>query len=381
MLEEAEAPAEAAEAAAGLEDLELDLGDVLEEGTQAAGAALESEEDLDLSEIEKMLETEGDVADTLEEAVELEDLELDLDLPDEPLEEKVEADAAAFAGVDDFEMADLEGEAESKAPADTFETEDLDLDFEIEEFDQAAAAAGAGERALEAEPREEVFAAADEAVAPAEAPVAAEPEPEAAMAAAAPMIPRKRRMNTPLWVLLILLILGGGAFGTYTVLNRMGIEVPFAQQLANLDIKLPFIGRLGKPKVQDAGNLKIKTYEITSRFVNSEKAGKLFVILGQVKNEYPESRDAISITGKLFTKGKVEARSETVFCGNVLSETELSNLELEAIMQRLAQPFGGGGANRAVKPGASLPFMVVFGNLPDNLEEFTLEVAGSSPAQ
>ena len=105
------------------------------------------------------------------------------------------------------------------------------------------------------------------------------------------------------------------------------------------------------------------------------------MISGQVKNEYPESRDAISITGKLFTQGKVEARSETVFCGNVLSDTELADLELEAIMQRLAKPFGGGGANRAVKPGASLPFMVVFGNLPDNLEEFTLEVAGSSPAQ
>jgi hypothetical protein len=211
--------------------------------------------------------------------------------------------------------------------------------------------------------------------------VETESEPMPAMAAASPMTARKKRMNAPLWILLILLILGGGAFGTYTVLNRMGIEVPFAQQLANLDIELPFIGRLGKPKVQDPGNLKIKTFDITSRFVTNTQEGKFFVISGQVKNEYPESRDAISITGKLYTKGKIEARSETVFCGHVLSDKEIADLGLEAIMQRLSQPFGGDGANRAVKPGASLPFMVVFGNLPNDLEEFTLEVAGSSVAQ
>ncbi|MCJ7830810.1 MAG: DUF3426 domain-containing protein, partial [Desulfobacterales bacterium] len=380
LLESEELSTEVEDAVAGVEDLELELGDALEGETEKAGAAADSEEKLDLSEIEKMLETERDAADTLEESVELEDLELDLDLPDESLEEKVEEGEAAFAEVDDFELTDLEDVFETKAPEaqeDTFETEDLDLDFEIEEFDQADTAADLSEKTPEGEPREEIFAFADQTMASAET----ESKPVAAMAAAAsPMIAHKKRMNAPLWVLLILLILGGGAFGTYTVLNRMGIEVPFARQLANLDIELPFIGRLMKPKVEDPGNLKIKTFEITSRFVTNTQHGKLFVISGQVKNEYPESRDAISITGKLYTKGKVEARNETVFCGNVLSDTELADLGLETIMQRLAKPFGG-DANQAVKPGASLPFMVIFGNLPDDLEEFTIEVAGSSAAQ
>jgi hypothetical protein len=32
-----------------------------------------------------------------------------------------------------------------------------------------------------------------------------------------------------------------------------------------------------------------------------------------------------------------------------------------------------------VKPGQELPLMIVFATLPDNLEEFAIEVAGSTP--
>ena len=40
---------------------------------------------------------------------------------------------------------------------------------------------------------------------------------------------------------------------------------------------------------------------------------------------------------------------------------------------------GKGGMNRNIKPGASIPFMVVFENLPDDLSEFMVEAVSSAP--
>ena len=51
---------------------------------------------------------------------------------------------------------------------------------------------------------------------------------------------------------------------------------------------------------------------------------------------------------------------------------------LGAINKRLNNRFGDKKSNMNVAPGKTLPFMVVFSNLPDNLEEFTVEVVGSS---
>jgi hypothetical protein len=42
---------------------------------------------------------------------------------------------------------------------------------------------------------------------------------------------------------------------------------------------------------------------------------------------------------------------------------------------------GKGNSNRKIKPQASVPFMIVFEELPENLSEFTVEPVSSSSAQ
>ena len=133
-----------------------------------------------------------------------------------------------------------------------------------------------------------------------------------------------------------------------------------------------------KEYVDPVGNLKIDTLDISSKFIKNAKKGKLFVITGRIKNEYSDVRSYVKITGKLYTKGKVISQTETVFCGNVLSEIELSNLDLAAIKKRLSNRLGDNKSNMQIKPGEELPFMIVFSNLPDNLEEFAVEVTGST---
>ena len=148
-----------------------------------------------------------------------------------------------------------------------------------------------------------------------------------------------------------------------------------------MNIEIPFISDYIKPKVADpTGSLKIDTLDVNSKFLLNVKDGKLFVITGRVKNGYPDVRRFISINGRLYKKGKILAQTETVFCGNLLSDIELSNMELEAIKKRLSNRLGDNKSNMQIKPGGELPFMLIFSNLPDDLEEFSIEVGGSTSA-
>ncbi len=179
-----------------------------------------------------------------------------------------------------------------------------------------------------------------------------------------PVTPSKKGMNKPLLVILIIVLIGAGGYGLYTLLDSMGVH-------------------LASPpthKVQDPGNLKITPFDINSKFVDNNKIGKLFVITGKVKNEYPTNRGAIQVIGKLYTKDKKMAKAETVFCGNMLSDIDQSNLDAAAIQQRLQNHMGDNHVNVQVKPGDAIPFMIVFTNLPENLDEFTLEVVASTPS-
>ncbi len=176
--------------------------------------------------------------------------------------------------------------------------------------------------------------------------------------------PPKKRMNTSLLITLLIILLGAGGYGLYTLLDSMGIHI----------VNSP------AHKVQDPGNLKITPFDINSKFLDNTKIGKIFVITGKVKNEYPMNRGAIQVTGKLYTKDKKMAKAETVFCGNILSDIDITNLDAAAIQQRLQNRMGDNHINVQVKPGSAIPFMIIFTNLPDNLDEFTLEVNASAPS-
>ena len=346
-----------------LEDIELDLDleDEPEKAPEDVEAEAKSEEpdELDLSDIEKMLDLEEPETDEEDEPKEVE-LELDmgmepeLERTPEDIEAGVESEELEEVDLSDIEkMLEIEEEAEidieeepvdsvllddisdKPEPDELFETEDIEREFEIEDTDQ-----------------EDLT---DEEVADMQ-PMVAKVRPA-----------EKKRISKPLLVLLILVLLGGGCYGTYVLLDFMNIKIPFISDYLN-------------PQDSDTtGNLMIETLDVDSRFVVNAKAGKLFVITGQIKNGYSDVRSYIRVIGKLYTKGKILAQTGTVFCGNVLSDIELSNMEVAAIKKRLSNRLGDNKSNMQVKPGQELPFMIVFANLPDNLEEFAIEVAGSTP--
>ena len=358
MLEEPEA-GDAKFSAMPEQDLDLDIEASLETEKWMSESGDDNQvvedDDLDLSDLEQVLdEVDTEAADDTPE-----DQELDLDLgegealgtPDETV---------AIDNDLEFDLSDFEDGAPPESASDTAhrlrESLDMDLEFEVEEGSQA-------EQTLEDEGLEETVAipvppAAEKSIA--ETPRAAETSTPAGRPK-----PVKKGMSKSLVFILILAILGGGAYGTYYLLNQNGIDIPFLSDYL-------------KPKVQDPGNLKLTTYDINSKFVDNATVGKLFVVSGKVKNGYAENRGMVTLEGKIFSTGKVPVNSEKVYCGNVMSDLELANLEWDKIKERLVNRLGDNRSNVKIEAGQSIPFMVVFSGLPEDLEEFTIEVTGST---
>lgn len=181
--------------------------------------------------------------------------------------------------------------------------------------------------------------------------------------------PKRKGVSTPLLVVLIVALAAGGGYLGYTLLKGGDIRIPFLESL---------IGANG-PEMADPGNVRITLLEdaIKGEFVDNRTAGRVFMIKGKIKNDYPEMRSFIQVKGVLYNKNGKVARNETAYCGNVLSATELQTLGIEAVKRRLGNRFGDNKSNFRVSRGKVLPFMLVFFDIPQDLGEFSVEVVGS----
>ncbi len=321
---------------------------------------------------------------TAEEEVESEE-ELsfeDLTLEDEiTAEEKVEAE-------DELSFEDLALEDETIAEKPPEATRELTPKEEVEEeisFEDGSPEEAATEEELiqeeaaeeeTAEPSVEAWTplAEDIPVASVEESEETEEEPQEEM----PLPPTgeiqppvRRGISTPLWVILVIVLVGGGAFAAYTLLKGRHIQIPFLKSLAGEE----------KSEIFDPGNRQITLLEdlITGEFVESKSAGRLFVIKGKIRSNYPEPRNFIKLKGVLYFKDGKTAKNRIVYCGNILSDTDLQSVDKQAINERMSDRFGYNKLNFNVQPGKAVPFMVVFCDVPQDLGEFSVEVVGSVP--
>jgi hypothetical protein len=338
------------------QDLDLDIEASLESEkwmSESGNEQIVVDEELDLSELEQVLEEvdTNAVDDTIE------DQELELDLSDDDDKAKA-AETVAIDNDLEFDLSDFEDDvpAKSDIKATSEQPAEMKLEFEVDEDSQDA-------QTMADEELDETVAMVDTA------PEMITEDDLAESEAALPTAPKppseKNGIRKSLIFILILVVLGGAGYGTYYYLNKSGVEIPFISEYL-------------KPQAQDPGNLKLTTHDINSRFIDNANIGKLFVITGKVKNEYTENRGMVSIIGKVFSSGKVQVNEQTVYCGNVMSDLELSNLEWDKIQARLANRLGDNRSNVKIESGKSIPFMVVFSGLPDDLEEFTIEITGST---
>jgi predicted Zn finger-like uncharacterized protein len=414
--EESPATADAAE------DLELDFdldGDP-DSPTDAAGAAAEGDSELDFSDLEQMLETDdAPAADDLGD-----ELDLEFDIDEQPASEGTDASAAADisdgAGEDDFLDIEkmLEGGDEATPDLESADDDlsltmeaalddaahgaddDLDLDFDIESELQDDDALESN--LLDSDDPEflddtgiEDYSGPDSATtdefsstegdfgATDVLPIDEEGVPGVPETASAVAKPKKSRSKKPVLVAVLLLLL---AFGVIVLPQSLGIKIPYISDikipyLSDIDLNIPYLSDWLNPEEQDvAGNLRINPLgrTISGRFVNTASSGRLFVIRGKIKNEYDHPRSFVKVTGKLYQGKKKLVQKSTVYIGNVIPESELAEMDIAAINKRMKNKFGNKRSNLKIKAGKMVPFMIVFDKLPNNLDEYTVEVASSS---
>jgi predicted Zn finger-like uncharacterized protein len=187
-------------------------------------------------------------------------------------------------------------------------------------------------------------------------------------------VPRKRKKGGLarflMIVLIVLLLLTGGVAA---LLYFAPEQIP--ESLTS------YLGLSPKPEVKDPGVRRLSFKNVSGKFYQSSKAGNLFCIQGMVFNNYPGSRSFIRVKGSLLDEKGAAVKQKLAFAGNTFTENELKDMTLEQINQGLDSRMGKGNANVNVKPQASVPFMIVFEELPDNLSEFTVEAVSSAPGQ
>lgn len=115
--------------------------------------------------------------------------------------------------------------------------------------------------------------------------------------------------------------------------------------------------------------------------MKTKKAGRLFVIKGIVTNGYAKDRRFILIKGTILDEKGNVVRKKLAYAGNSFTKQELNKMSLAELEKAMKNRPGKDGKNTDIPPDGSIPFTIVFENLPKNLSEFTVEAVSSSPVK
>ncbi len=184
-----------------------------------------------------------------------------------------------------------------------------------------------------------------------------------------PIIKKRPRSRTLRTILLIILILIGA------------VSALIAFKPGFLPESFPLFKKpLSKEEAFDMGNRRLSFKDLNGTFVDSEKSGKLFVVKGLVTNNYPDRRSFIRIRSNILDSKGTAVKSKIVFAGNPIGDKEIQSLIPEEIDNRLKDKLGKDKMNINIQPTSSIPFMIIFSDLPEDMSEFTVEPISSSPA-
>lgn len=184
-----------------------------------------------------------------------------------------------------------------------------------------------------------------------------------------PVIKKRRRPGLLMSILILILLLVGVASAL----------VFFMPEL--LPDSIPFLKRPAKEQALDMGTKRLSFSNLEGSFVDASTAGKLFVVTGSVSNNYPDKRSFLRLRSNILdSKGKI-AKSKIVYAGNPISNNDLQTLSMEEINKRLLNRAGRNNINMNIPPNASIPFMLVLDDLPEDVSEFTVEAISSSPVK
>jgi len=129
-------------------------------------------------------------------------------------------------------------------------------------------------------------------------------------------------------------------------------------------------------------NRPVQTGQITlsdleGKFIKNEYDGDLFLIHGEAINNFSQPRAAIQVKGVIFDQNGKPLLQKTVFCGNPISLEEIKNLSFVELEKIMGNQFGKDLSNMKIESKKTIPFDIVFKDLPQNLSEFSVKVTSS----
>lgn len=128
----------------------------------------------------------------------------------------------------------------------------------------------------------------------------------------------------------------------------------------------------------EEGSIALKG--VTASYIVNSTAGELFVVRGEAVNNYSKPRASIQVKVNLLGPGGANLVTKSAYCGNSLSNEQLTTLPLAKIEEIMGNQFGDSLANLGLKPGGTIPFVVVVNPLPKDASDYSVVVGGSTVA-
>lgn len=128
----------------------------------------------------------------------------------------------------------------------------------------------------------------------------------------------------------------------------------------------------------ESGHINLS--ELNGSYSQNAEAGNIFVITGMAVNNTNKPRSFFQIKGTLFNSKGEKLIEKEVYCGNIFSSKELATLPRAKIEGDLINKVGNKLSNINLAPGKSVPFTIIFFDLPKETAEFSVEVVGSQIA-
>ncbi|HKK33105.1 MAG TPA: DUF3426 domain-containing protein [Desulfomicrobiaceae bacterium] len=125
---------------------------------------------------------------------------------------------------------------------------------------------------------------------------------------------------------------------------------------------------------EQQGFEKISLSSIKQYFVKNEKVGQLFVLEGKALNGSSAPLKEIMVQATLYDAAGKKVTSGRTGCGSTVSLFQLQVLDragLDAALQPGQTPDAADGL---IRPGTEVPFMILFFDPPQQIQEFGLEV-------
>lgn len=187
------------------------------------------------------------------------------------------------------------------------------------------------------------------------------------------------------WLFAAILIVALLAVGGVITLGRMGMGGEIVSRLA----QVPYLGQLMGAPAESAiqknndptGTANMALSQVRGSYRINQHANQIFVISGRVDNAGDETRAEILVRAILLNDKGEKVVAATSYAGQTLTQEQLRDMTIQDIARRLSSPVGEDGVKHVVAPNASVPFMIVFANLPSNLSEYMTEVVSTKPVQ